>query len=357
MGTPTKATASLRLLLTGATGYIGGSVLTTLLESKHESIRDLDISVLVRDEEKGAVLARDGITSIYFTGFDDAGTITAAASEHDIVINTASGFHSGLARALIVGLSQRKKETGKEVYYFHTTGTSNIADKPLSKEYHESRILTDNDDLYSYLKTREAAEPYQQRTTDLVAIDTGLELNVPTYLIMSPTIYGDGTGKFNRRSIQLPMLIRTFIKSGQAVVMGDGAGVWDAVHIADLAPLYELLLFKALSGEKIPSGKKGIYFSETEDYSWKQLSQGLADELFKKDLIKTNVVKSISLQEGADLWTGGDKQYAELGFGSNSRSRAKLSRELGWAPKRTKGDFMGSFKGEVEAVAAEFKKA
>jgi hypothetical protein len=61
----------------------GGSVLTTLLESKHESIRDLDISVLVRDEEKGAVLARDGITSIYFTGFDDAGTITAAASEHD----------------------------------------------------------------------------------------------------------------------------------------------------------------------------------------------------------------------------------------------------------------------------------
>lgn len=62
----------------------GGSILTTLLESKHESIRNLKISVLVRDEQKGAVLAKDGVvSSIYFKGFDDADTITAAASEHD----------------------------------------------------------------------------------------------------------------------------------------------------------------------------------------------------------------------------------------------------------------------------------
>lgn len=133
---------------------------------------------------------------------------------------------------------------------------------------------------------------------------------------MSPTIYGEGSGKFNRNSIQLPTLTRTFIKLGHAVVMGEGAGVWDAVHVADLTPLYELLLAKALAGEKIPSGKRGIYFSETGDYSWKQLSQGLADELFKQGLIKTKEVKSISLQEGADLWAGGNKQYAELGFGS-----------------------------------------
>ncbi|KFY93184.1 hypothetical protein V498_04532 [Pseudogymnoascus sp. VKM F-4517 (FW-2822)] len=350
--------AHLRLLLTGATGYIGGSILTTLLESKHESIRNLEISVLVRDEQKGAVLAKDGvISSIYFKGFDDADTITAAASEHDIVINSASGYHSGLARALILGLGQRKKETGKEVYYFHTTGTSNIADKPLTKDYLEPRILTDNDDLYSYLNSREATEPYEQRTTDLVAIDTGLEVNVTTHLIMSPTIYGEGSGKFHRASIQLPTLIRTFIKLGHAVVMGEGAGVWDEVHIADLTALYELLLAKVLAGEKIPSGKRGIYFSETGDFSWKQLSQGLADELAKQGLIKTNEVKSISLQEGADLWTDGDKQLAELAFGSNARSRAELSRKLGWAPKKTKEDFLGSFKGEVEVIAKEAKKA
>lgn len=133
---------------------------------------------------------------------------------------------------------------------------------------------------------------------------------------MSPTIYGEGSGKFNRTSIQIPTLIRTAIKSGQAVVLGEGTGVWDAVHIDDLTTLYELLLVKALAGENIPSGKKGIYFSETGDYSWKQLSQGLADELYKQGLIKTKEVKSLSLQEGADLWAGGNKQFVELGFGS-----------------------------------------
>lgn len=92
--------------------------------------------------------------------------------------------------------------------------------------------------------------------------------------------------------------------------------MWDAVHIADLAPLYKLLLAKVLADEKIPSGKEGIYFPETGDYSGKQLAQGLADELYKQGLIKTNEVKSISLQEGADLWSGGNKQYAELGFAS-----------------------------------------
>jgi hypothetical protein len=75
-----------------------------------------------------------------------------------------------------------------------------MADKPHTKEYYESRILTDKDDLYTYLKRREAMDPYAQRTTDLVAIETGLEVGVKTYLIMSPTIYDTGSGLFNRSS-------------------------------------------------------------------------------------------------------------------------------------------------------------
>jgi len=334
----------------------GGSILTTLLESKHESIRNLHISALVRDEQRGEILAKDGVTPIIFKDLDDSEAITAAASKHDIVINSASGYHTGAAKALILGLGQRKKATGKEVYYFQTTGTSNLADRPITKQYDEPRIFTDNDDLYSYLKMREDIEQYSQRTTDLVAIDTGLEVDVSTYLIMSPTIYGKGSGKFNRNSIQLPTIIRSAIKSGQAIVAGAGTGVWDAVHIEDLTPLYELLLAKVLAGENIPSGKRGVYFSETGDYSWSQLSEGLAHELYSQGHIKTAEVKSVSLQEAADQWAGGDTQLLELCFASNSRSRAELSRQLGWSPKRTRGDFARSFKEEVEAIATEFKK-
>lgn len=186
----------------------------------------------------------------------------------------------------------------------------------MTKEYYEPRILSDKDDLYTYLKTREALDPYPQRTTDLVAIETGLEVGVDTYLIMSPTIYGTGSGIFNRVSIQLPTIIRTAIKSGQVSVNGPGNGVWDAVHIDDLTLLYELLLAKVLAGEDVPSGRQGIFFSETGDYTWLQLSQGLADELFRQGVLKTKEVRHLSLKDAADLWSGGNLQYSELGFAS-----------------------------------------
>lgn len=39
----------------------------------------------------------------------------------------------------------------------------------------------------------------------------------------------------------------------------------------------------------------------------------------------------------------------------SSRSRADLSRDLGWSPKRSHGDFARNFEEEVKVIAAEFK--
>jgi hypothetical protein len=41
---------------------------------------------------------------------------------------------------------------------------------------------------------------------------------------MSPTIYGLGTGLFNRHSIQLPIIICSAIKAGFVPVLGPGYG-------------------------------------------------------------------------------------------------------------------------------------
>ena len=47
----------------------------------------------------------------------------------------------------------------------------------------------------------------------------------------------------------------------------------DYVHIADLVALFEILLEKAISGEDIPTGKQGIYFSGTGRFSWRKLTE------------------------------------------------------------------------------------
>jgi nucleoside-diphosphate-sugar epimerase len=199
---------------------------------------------------------------------------------------------------------------------FQTTGTSNLGDQPITGKYHESRIFSDNDNIYSYLKDREAKQVYAQRTTDLVAIDTGLAAKVPTTLLMSPTIYGIGSGLFNKLSIQVPTVIRAGLKYGQVDIIGEGNGVWDYVHISDLTKLYEIVLNRVLNGEKVPTGEKGILFTGTGRFQWKDLSKGVADALYEIGAVKKSEVKKVTLDEAAPRLSGGLELHAELGYAS-----------------------------------------
>ena len=83
------------------------------------------------------------------------------------------------------------------------------------------------DDIYAYEKEREVHHPYIQRETELGVIDSGLEYEAKTLVMMPPTIFGIGTGLFNKHSIQIPTFIRGAIDQGHAVMIGGGAGVRD----------------------------------------------------------------------------------------------------------------------------------
>lgn len=110
-------------------------------------------------------------------------------------------------------------------------------------------------------------------------IETGLQTGVKTYIIMSPLIYGHGTGHFNRISIQIPTMIRAALKTKQAAFIGDGKAEWDHMHIADLAELYELIVAKIVAGEELPSGERGFFFSANGRHTWKDVAQGIGDAL------------------------------------------------------------------------------
>ena len=163
---------------------------------------------------------------------------------------------------------------------------------------------------------RNQKQSYGQRLTDLTVIETGLKVGVKTYIIMSPTIYGIGTGHFNQQSIQIPSMIQAALKTKQAEVIGDGKGIWGHVHVVDLAVLYLIIVQKLLAGEDLPNGEKGIYFSASGHHTWLEVAEGVAYALFRLGISKTEEVKSISLEEGAEKWAGGDTLLAELAFAS-----------------------------------------
>ncbi|KAH8799785.1 hypothetical protein F5884DRAFT_117194 [Xylogone sp. PMI_703] len=350
--------ADTKILLTGATGYIGGAILDSLLDQEYITLNKSNITVLVRGEKNAQVFASKGVTTMLFNSLDDTDVLAEAASQHDIVIHAASGFHTLSARALVLGLAQRKKETGKEVFYIHTSGTSNVADRPLTKKYTEANYpLSDKEiNVFEYEKRRDEEVPYAQRTSDVVVTELGKEYGVKTYILMSPSIYGIASSPLHE-FCHTPKLIRLSLELGQAPVVGDGSAIWDHAHIIDVARVYKLVVAKIFEGADIPNGKNGIYFIQQAEHSWRELSQMVADAGVAAGALKTNELRSLSLKEAADSLAGGRTLLGEIGWASNSRTRGGLARELGWAPKKTEEDWKNHAAEDWKNILASIENA
>ena len=108
----------MKLFVTGASGYIGGSVAEKLRAAGHEVLG------LVRSEEKARLVKERGIEPIIGT-LDDAPILADVAERADGVINAASSDHRGAVEALVAALER----SGKPL--IHTSGSSIVCDDAL----------------------------------------------------------------------------------------------------------------------------------------------------------------------------------------------------------------------------------
>jgi len=234
--------------------------------------------------------------------------------------------------------------------------------------------LSDKDDIYSYEKMRDMTVPYAQRTSDIVVIETGLEVNVKTYILMSCSTYGIGTNPLHQLG-HVPVLVRLSLETGQVAIVGDGKATWSHVHIADVGRLYEFILAKILDGADIPNGMKGIYFVEAGHHSWLELSQRIAEAGVALGALKTTALQTLSLEEATKKLGFGSALIAEIGWASkyvciinnvedavlgcslirgfdSCRTKGDLARELGWKPQKTRADFEAHFADDWKAILA-----
>lgn len=362
------AATTTNILLTGCTGFIGGSILSNLLASSEPSLRDACITCLLRGADRAEKLTAvygKRVRPVLYQGLDDVETTAAVAAEHDIVINTTLGIHSASSQALVRGLAQRKATTGRDVWIIHTSGTSNIADRPISQPHIPVRVFDDIvDDVYGHEKALEQEEMYAQRTAELGVVDEGLALGVKTLIIMSPAIYGDGSGLFKKTSMQTFRILAT-LKMKRAFVVSDGDNTYGHVHIDDLADLYQLALIEILdrAGEAIPTGKKSIIFSATGEGTILEQAELIAAAAQEQRLLPEKRVHRLSLEEAAHqvlphlgLFT--DEQIAAAGPGmvemilaSNARTIPTVASKLGWKPSRGEDAWEKAIKDDVKSIA------
>jgi nucleoside-diphosphate-sugar epimerase len=348
----------INILLTGATGYIGGSILTSLLQ--HPNSSNFKITALVRgDESRVKKLASVGVTPLIGSN-DSYDIIEKAASESHVVIHTANSSDDlPAAKSIVAGLNKRTQTTGKPVIYIHTSGTGVLTEDVRGKKG-STTVYNDLDpDQINGL-----ADKQWHRNVDLFVINAA-QANplLKSIIVIPPLIYGIGTGLFNRTSIQLPTLIRAALKRGKAEVIGPGEATWDNVHIADLVDAYIILFDQLLAvygpdaksdakpSPYLTTGREGYYFTENGRHSWRQLAEKIGEVLHKKGLAKSAKATSFPDDEVESALVG---PLSWLVVGSQSNCKAGRVRQLGWNPHRP--SLFDSVEEQVDALINETKK-
>jgi nucleoside-diphosphate-sugar epimerase len=330
------------IYLSGATGFIGGSILTALLESK----KDYSITALVRSEEKAKALNKLGVKTV-IGDLDSSSLIEEQAFKSDLVITSANCDHLGEAKAVVAGLRRKLKETGKRGLYLQTSGTSILNDDSEGK-FEGKEIYSDADT--EKVNAIPATNPH--RHVDTYIIDNSADYDLT--IIAPPCIYGEGTGPegiSKRRSQQIPTIIRQALKHGAVKQIGQGKHVWSSVDVKDLSLLYALVAEHLIARDLKTLGREGYFFAETGEFQWGEMCRHIAKYLYSLGAIKKDVPDEVNTNEEFKAAYGTEE--AKVGLSNNSRSRAEKGRALGWKPTHKAQDVFTDAERECRLIAKE----
>ena len=282
------------IFVTGASGYIGGSVATALAAAGHR------VRGLLRSPERTDALAEMGIEPVLGT-LEDAPLLTAEARRAEAVVNAANADHRAAVETLLAALA------GSGKVFIHTSGSSIVGTRSRGEA---SEDVFDENTPITPSPARAARVALNH---DVVA---AAARGVSTAIVCPSLIYGPGRG-VAPHSMQIPWLIALARKHGTARHIGSGANIWSNVHIDDLVDLYRLALAKAPPG--------AFYFAENGECSMRDACAAIS-----RMLGLGGATQPMSVEEAAAEWGDGP---ANDTMGSNSRVRAVRAREeLGWTP-------------------------
>ena len=281
----------MQVLVTGATGLIGGAVARRLATAGHEVVG------LARSNASAAKLAGQGYRAVH-GDLADAASIAEAARGVDAAVHAASpsnqntgAYDEAATRAIIGalrGTSKRFIYTSGCLLYGSTGDTPATEDSPL--------------DPINLVRFRQALEG-----EILAAAADG----VHPVVIRPGWVYGNRGGT-------AMMMYGSAKEHGAARYVGDGRNRWTTVHADDLADLYLLALEKAPAAS-IFNGAHGAAIPLIE--------------------IARAASEGAGAEGRVEAWPLGEARQALWGFADGIACDQVISgelagRELGWGPSR-----------------------
>jgi len=197
----------MKILLTGATGYIGSAVLDTLLVAGH------DVLAPVRSDEAAATVAAKGATPVV-GDLHDVDWLTSLLEGTDAAIHTAASDDPERLNVAVVDAAERAyRGTGRRFVL-----TSGIWEYGAGAGIHSS----DTPDPVGLVAWR---VPIEERL---------LASGVAATIVVPGVVYGHGKG------LASVIVDAPRTADGALTLVGDGSQRWTWVHVDDLARLYLL---------------------------------------------------------------------------------------------------------------------
>lgn len=306
------------------TGYIGGDFLHAISQSHPE----WQVSGLFRTAIKAEpVLKQYPQVRAVYGDLDSSDVIEEESSKADVVYHFASCDHTGSAKAIAAGLARRKSE--RPGYWIHTSGCMILALEALQTRAFGKNMDKVSNDWEGVQELVTLPDPAPHRPVDKIVLAAASD-HVKTAIVCPPTVYGEGRGGGNPRSMQINDVVSLFLKRGEGFKVEEGANIWHEIHVQDLTDLYVKLGESCVNGEPATWNEEGYYLSENGSFAWGDICQAIAEIGHQKGYLKSADAISLSPSEVASIWP-----RFNFFIGCSSRGEAIRGKKLlGWKPYR-----------------------
>ena len=299
----------MRIFLTGASGYIGSSVLETFMRAGH------DVTALVRDPEKAEFTARRGAHPV-IGDLANPASYASAAESADVIVHTA-----------LDGSMRGQKIDRQALDTFLAVATSRAASGTPAAFVYTSAVWVLGDTLAP------VAEDAPLKPTPFVAwrpeherlvLEAGRTGTPRTVVVRPGIVYGGNRG-----------IIADLLKdaaNGLVRVIGEGNNHWPCIYARDLADLY-------LRVTSNPQASGVFHANDEADESVGDIVDSIARHARMRLDVRHVPLKEARAKMGP---------YADA-LALDQRIRSPRARALGWSPT------LRSVAGNVARLLEEFR--
>lgn len=313
--------AGRRVMVTGASGFVGSWLVKALLQAKAHVV------ALIRDLDHSSELVRSGAIkriSVVNGQLEDFPAVERSINEHEV----DTVFH--LAAQAIVGSALRNPLPTFEA---NIRGTYHVLEAcRIHEKLVKAVIVASSDKAYGeavHLPYTEehplvGKHPYDvsKSCTDLIAMSYYHTYRMPVVVARCGNIYGGGDLNWSRI---VPGTIRSFLQRERPVLRSDGSLVRDYLYVEDAANAY-MALAENITADGVMG--EGFNFSTESYVTVNQIVQTIMDVMKVHDL--PPIVENRAKAEIKAQSLCSKKARAVLGWSAPHDLTAGLAKTIGW---------------------------